>query len=113
MLVLQAAYRRLITPRGTLQGGDEESTYGFDVAQYVGAVGYDIALIALPGQVRGELKKDDRISEVDCVATFATAEDGTISIVLDIACTLSDGSGTFNLTLGVTDVDTTILDLAA
>lgn len=110
-LVAQAAYKRLITPRGTLSGGDEETAYGLDVASYVGAVGTAIAIRTLPGQVRAQLLQDDRLSEADVTAAIATAADGTVSITLAIVGTLADESGTFTLTLAVSDVDATVLGI--
>lgn len=108
-LVAQALYRRLITPRGMLRGGDEESAYGFDIAGYVGAVGYASALQALPGLVRGELLKDDRVSEVTVSATFTNTQNALIGILLEINVTLADESLTFPLTLKVSDVSTSIV----
>lgn len=111
MVVAQAAYRRLITPRGTLSGGDEETAYGLDVASYIGAVGTAIAIRTLPGQVRAQLLQDDRLAEADVTAAIATAADGTVSITLAIVATLADESGTFTLTLAVSDVDATVLGI--
>lgn len=108
-VVAQAYYRRLITPRGTLRGGEEESAYGFDVCGYVGAVGEAIALRALPSQVEAELSKDDRGTGVNCEAAIATDANGLTSIVLAITATLADESGDFTLTLAVTDTTVTIL----
>lgn len=108
-LVAQALYRRLITPRGTLRGGDDESAYGFDVSGYVGAVGYKAALQALPGLVRGELLKDDRVSEVIVTPKFTNTTNALIGILLDIQVTLADESETFPLTLAVSEVSTTIV----
>ena len=88
-LVAQALYRRLITPRGTLRGGDDESAYGLDVSGYVGAVGYQSALQALPGLVRGELLKDDRVGEVIVSATFTNTSNALIGILLEIQVTLA------------------------
>lgn len=103
-LVMRALYRRLTTPRGTLQGltdgsGDEEGAYGLDLAGYVGAVGLDIAVRALPSQIRAELLKDDRVSDVS-VAVSASA-DGVITITIDAR--LSDESEDFQMTLRVQD----------
>jgi hypothetical protein len=107
--VLLALYRRLITPRGTLRGGDEEGAYGFDVAGYVGAIGYESALAALPGLVRGELLKDDRVADIDVAATISTSTDGEVSIALVITGVLADEEEDFALTLGVSDTTVTIL----
>lgn len=105
----QAQFRRLTTARGTLQGGEEEAAYGFDVAGYVGAVGTDIALRALPSQVQNELLKDDRVATVVVLATISTTPAGEVSIVLDITSTLADSGEEFSLTLQVTAVTVTIL----
>jgi hypothetical protein len=113
VLVGQALYRRLITPRGKLQGGDEESAYGFDVAGYIGAVGYPKALLALPGLVRGELMKDDRVSDIQVTATQVVAADKSVSITLVIKVQLTDGSQAFALTLSVDQEAAQIVSLAA
>jgi hypothetical protein len=114
--VAQACYRRLITPRGTLQpvddtlGGDEEGAYGFDVAGYCGAVGYATAVKALPAQVRGELLKDDRLlPTLDVRAAITQGTDGLDSIVLEISGDLADESASFDLTLAINDVSVAIL----
>ncbi len=112
-VVAQAAYRRLITPRGTLQGDDEASAYGFDVADYVGSVGTATAIQALPSQVIAEVKKDDRISDATCTITQSKDTDGSISLILTVEAALSDASGTFTLSLAVTDVGVTMLGIAS
>jgi hypothetical protein len=115
-VVVQALYRRLITPRGTLQpvddtlGGDDERAYGFDVSGYCGAVGYPTAVNALPGQVRNELLKDDRVSpSLSVTATLSQGNDGLDAIDLSISGELADESGSFDLTLRVNDVTVAIL----
>lgn len=108
-VVAQAYYRRLITPRGTLRGGEEEAAYGFDVCGYIGAVGDAIAVRALPAQVAAELAKDDRGTGVSCEAAITTDAQGLTSIVLTITATLADESEDFTLTLAATDTSLTIL----
>lgn len=114
-VVVQALYRRLITPRGTLiplddEGGDEERVYGFDVAGYVGAIGYPAALQALPALVTGELLKDDRVLPTLSVkAVLSTSTDGEDTIELFISGDLDDESGSFAFTLNVTDVSVDFL----
>ncbi|MFA5436583.1 MAG: hypothetical protein WC372_11150 [Candidatus Neomarinimicrobiota bacterium] len=104
----QALYRRLVTPRGTLRGGREESAYGLDVAGYVGAVGTTVARIALPAVVRAELLKDDRVRSVTVSAT-SVEESGGITLVLDLDVTPHDEDEEFRLTLGVSDVGVSVL----
>ena len=108
-LVAQALYRRLITPRGTLQGGDLESVYGLDVSGYAGAVGYAAAVQALPGLVRAELLKDDRVSEVQVSALLVPMGAGLVNVQLALVCTLANEGEEFPLTLRVSDVDVSII----
>lgn len=100
-LVAQAIYRRFITPRGTLRGGPEELAYGFDLAGYVGAVGYDTAVNAIPAICRAEAMKDERVADVVVNVSRTFATDGTITLLVDIRGTLANESGTFALTLAV------------
>ena len=108
-VVAHALYRRLITPRGTLRGSEAAAAYGFDVAGYVGAVGIELAAQALPSQVRGELMKDDRVSDVSVAANIYTDPSGLASIDLEVTAVLADESGDFAFTLAVTDVTVTLL----
>jgi hypothetical protein len=110
-LVARAIYRRLITARGTLRGGDEEAAYGLDLAEYVGAVGYETALAALPGLVRAECLKDDRISDVAVSVTQSQDSAGLISLTVQVNAVLVDESETFALTLSVNEVSVQILNL--
>ena len=108
-VVVQALYRRLITPRGTLLpledgGGDEESAYGFDVSGYVGSIGYPAAVKAIPSLVIGELLKDDRVlPTLTADATIVMGDDGEDAIELSISGDLADESGSFDFTLLVSD----------
>lgn len=98
-VVLLALYRRLITPRGMLRGGDEESAYGFDVSSYIGAVGAETALQALPALVRGELLKDDRVADVAVTVARDDRADGTIALAIEVTGVLADEGDEFALTL--------------
>lgn len=112
LVVAQACFRRLITPQGMLRWGDDESRYGFDVSGYVGAVGEDAALIALPSQVAAELSKDDRVSDVR--ATTSTTRDaaGLVTIALSIDVALKDEGGNFNLTMTVGQARTELVSVS-
>ncbi len=112
-LVAQAIFGRLITARGTLRGGDEESAYGFDIAGYIGAVGNARAINALPGLVRGEIMKDPRLVEAFVSATLSKEDDGSVFITIIIVATLQDEAGSFTLTLAVDEVSAEIIGLAA
>lgn len=109
-LVAQAAFGRLITARGTLRGGEEESRYGLDIAGYVGAVGDAAALLALPALIPPELLKDERIASCRAEAALSTNANGT-SIVIKVFATLQDETSNFTLTLGVDSVSAELLGL--
>jgi hypothetical protein len=109
--VALALYRRLITPRGMLRGGDDEANYGLDVSQYVGAVGYPTSIAALPNIVRGELLKDDRVFDVNVRATTTQGADGLIDVLLDVSVVLVDEGESFTLTVGVDEVTAELLDV--
>ena len=108
-VVAQALFRRLITPRGSLRGAGEASTYGLDLAAYVGAVGYPAALAALPGLVAGELRKDDRVADVSVTATMTRTAGGLIAIALAISVVLEDEGGEFALTVITTEAGTDLV----
>jgi hypothetical protein len=107
--VALALYRRLITPRGTLQGGDEEAAYGIDLTDYIGAVGTDNAIAMLPSVVAAELRKDDRVESVSAVATATQEAAGLVSIMLVISVQLVDDDESFDLTIGVSSVGVELL----
>jgi hypothetical protein len=107
-VVIEALYRRLITPRGSLGSTvfPEDLIYGFDVSAFVGAVGYERAANVIGGMAANELSKDDRVQSVVCTATLS--EDGTL-LLLDVDGILVDSDETFSLTLGVSDVSVELL----
>ena len=112
VLVAQALYRRQITPRGTLRGGDEEANYGIDLAGYVGA---DPALSAviLPGIIRGELLKDDRVSDVVVEVLSATTAAGLVTLTITESVLLHGDSEPFSLTIAVSAVGAVLLGITA
>lgn len=101
MVVVQALYRRLRTPRGTLRGGPEEQAYGLDLEEYVGDLSSDALLASIPAVVRAELLKDDRVQDVVVTPTIIHTDAGEIELRLDIAGKLSGSLESFALTLGV------------
>jgi hypothetical protein len=108
-VVAQAIYRRLTTPRGKLRDGDDGAAYGLDLSEYVGQAGYPTAVNTLPGIVAAEIRKDDRVASVDVEAAIARAENGDVSITLDLSVTLEDGESSFDLTLDVSTGGVTLL----
>lgn len=102
--VVLALYRRTITSRGTLRGGPDEAVYGFDLSELIGAVGPDLAVRAIPGQLRGEFLKDDRVSDVTVDAAITTGADGLTDIELSVEGTLRDSDEPFAFVLIADDV---------
>jgi hypothetical protein len=108
-VVILALYRRLITPRGTLRGGDDEDAYGIDLAGYIGAVGYDNAVAAIPGIIRSEFLKDARVADVSIDATITREANTAISIVLDCVITLVDSDEEFPFSVAASATSVTLL----
>lgn len=115
MNVALALYRRLITPRGTLRPLDETSNedelnYGFDLAQYCGAVGPELAVLIAPGQIQAELLKDDRVLDVRAVALpIVYAADGTAALFFAVSVVLQDAGERFDFTVKVEDLTASLL----
>ena len=108
-LVAQAAYRRLITPRGALRGGDDESIYGFALVQIIGRMTGPGAELTLKRQIEAELLKDDRLASVDITISSTTDTTGAVSYLIDVHGTTADGP--FDLTLDVSEVGVTLVGL--
>ena len=108
-VVIEALFRRLITPRGSLY---YDLTFGFDVSGLVGAVGYRRSAAVLGGMVENELAKDDRVINVRCEATLSTLDDGTLQLLLDVDATLVETGEDLSFTASVTDVSTELLTAA-
>lgn len=109
-LVAEAAYRRLSTPRGMLRGGEDEAFYGLDLTELIGSVSTKADAAALPGRIRSELGKDERIESVDVVVTETTVGVAK-SFLVNIEAITSEGP--FTLKIGVTEVTTELLGITA
>lgn len=112
--VVLALYRRLTTPRGTLRPLDEDSnedelTYGFDLAQYCGAVGPELAVLIAPGQIAAELQKDDRVVSVFARGRYTYNPDGTAVIYFDVSGTLHNAGDSFGFTVKITDFTSSLV----
>lgn len=115
-IVIQALYRRYITPRGTLRGisdDDEDLAYGFDVCAYVGAVGTDTAIMALPGIMAAEGLKDDRVASLAFTVIASTDANGDTTLLIEGSGVLVAEDEAFAFTLSVDDVTVTLLGGAA
>lgn len=108
LLVGEALYRRFTTRRGTLRGGKEEANYGFFLPDLVGSADVKNEIASLPGRLRQEAKKDQRIE--DCVATVTAVRAGPVTTLLVvIRCTTK--TGPFALKLKVSDVTVEMVGL--
>lgn len=112
-VVAQAIYRRLTTARGTLRGGDDESIYGFDLLDFVGRIGTQQSIDALPAAVEAECLKDDRVAAADVSVTATTAPSGLITLELEIEITTAPQGDAFDLTLAVSDVAVSVVGFQA
>lgn len=107
-VVVQALFRRLITKRGTLRGGDEERAYGLDVAGFIGHVG-PRAGAALPTAIRAELLKDDRVSTVIVQVASVTETSGLQSFTIAVSGALHDEEGDFEFTVQASAISIELL----
>ncbi len=110
-LVGEAAYRRLTTPRGMLQGGEAEADYGIDLLDMIGSVETTSDVAALGGRVRNELLKDERILTVDVTPVATTATNGAVSVDLTVEATTKEGP--FTLAVRVSEVTVQLLGIEA
>lgn len=107
-LVGEAAYRRLTTPRGMLRGGEEEANYGLDLTELVGSVSAKRDQASIPGRIRSELTKDERIVTVDVQVAISTAGPATtFDITIDAVTT----AGPFTLVLRASALTVELLGL--
>lgn len=105
-LVGQRCYRRLITPRGMLRGGEEEEDFGLDLAGYVGSTALAVADAMLPAMIRNELLKDPAVEEVEVEAT-RTEVSGEVSWTVNISLKTTEGD--VELIIGVSSVTVELL----
>lgn len=92
-MLAQAIYRRLTTPRGAVLDAPD---YGLDVRAFLSRGMTAAELAAIPGQIRSEVTKDERIEDADVHARM-TAPD---TLELTIRC--STAAGPFELVISVT-----------
>lgn len=109
-LVAEACYRRLITPRGTLRGGEDEANYGLDLTAYVGSTNPRALEVKLPALIAAELKKDERVEEVAAEVTITTVG---AAVTMTIEIDVTTGEGPFTLRLAVSGVSTELLGIEA
>lgn len=97
--LVQALYRRLITPRGGLW---YDPNYGVGVQGMLNAGLTPSQLSRIGSLVDAEFAKDDRVVASTTTATFAGG-------VLSLTAIISDGSGPFPLSVAVSSVTVALL----
>ena len=108
-IVAEACYRRLITPRGSLIGGEDEANYGLDLTSLVGSTNVDEIAAALPGRIALELQKDDRVGDVSTnVVVTKDGPSATFGVTIRVTTTEAEA---FTLTLAVSDVSVALLGI--
>ena len=108
MLVGQRCYHHLITPRGTLHGGEDEASFGFDVSGEIGKLvepGYDAAL---KSKIDAELSKDPAILRTE-TSVFVSQVGAAVSCEVTVIGYTEEGP--FRLVVGVSEVTTELLKL--
>jgi hypothetical protein len=108
-LVGEACYRRLTTPRGMLRGGESEQNYGLDLTALVGGTNPKSTAASLPGRIRGELLKDERVESV--TVDVLTVTSGAL-VSFDITISVVTGAGPFTLQLLASAVTVELLGLS-
>jgi hypothetical protein len=109
VLLGEAAYRRITTPRGALRGGEDESIYGIDLLDMIGDASSRQATARLPAQIQNELLKDVRFADVQ-VSVTSSADGPSVSYLILISITASGGES-FTLRVGVDEVSSQLLGI--
>lgn len=109
-LVAESVYRRLTTPRGMLRGGEAELIFGIDLTDLIGDTNPRVVAATLPGRVRSEIEKDERILSVD-VTVLETTSGGLTSFTVTVDAVT--GAGPFSLQLLASAVSVELLGIAA
>lgn len=108
-LVGEAAFRRLTTPAGSLVGGEDEANYGIDLTSFVGQPNPKLLAATLPGRIRAELKKDERINAVKSVVFV---NQSGASTELEITISIETDIGPFDLKIAVNEVRASLVGLS-
>ncbi len=111
-VVAEAAYRRLTTPRGMLRGGEEEANYGLDLTELCGNTNPKAAAAALPGRIRSELTKDERIDPSTIVVDVLVVVEGPATS-FTITIEAQAAAGPFTLKVLASAVTVELLGLGA
>ncbi|WP_437982919.1 hypothetical protein [Sorangium sp. So ce117] len=98
----QAVYRRLTTPRGALLDAPD---YGYDLRELLSRGMTSADLAAIPGIIRSEVTKDERIFDV----TTRVSRPAPDTLELSVHCTTAEGP--FTLVLKVTAETVALLEV--
>jgi len=105
--IAEAAIRRLTTPRGGLI---DDPDYGINLTGYLNKGTTTEELRTLVGDIRNELRKDDRIDDVDATIEYIAA---TNSMRVKVVFTPADPDlDTFTLTFTVDNTEALIESIA-
>ena len=108
LALAQALVRRLDCPRGQLL---DDPDYGLDIRGMLNRGLTAAELRAMPGQIRSELEKDDRVDQV--VVTLSPSSTGS-SLLIKVAVSAVDSRlGDFALTLNASSAEVLLEELAA
>lgn len=102
LIVSQAVYRRLTTPRGMLI---DDPDYGLDLRTFLHRGLTTSQLRSVEGQIRNEIGKDDRVDSVSVTVTQTDVETFSIAIRGETAL------APFSLVLELTDGDALIKEM--
>ena len=102
-------WRRLTTPRGTLQGGQEELAFGYDLRRLLGAPSSNANPARLATIVESEVAKDERVAAVAATVTSTRSADARVVVSIRVEIVPADDSGVFALTLDVSDVSVDLI----
>lgn len=100
-LVVEAAARRLITPRGSLPGAPD---YGYDLRQHMQARLTPLKLAQIRSAIVSEVTKDERITRAECLAESINS-----GATMRVRLTVSTTTRSYALVLEVSSVSVTLL----
>ncbi len=107
-IVAESIYRRLTTPRGVLRGTEEEANFGLDLTELIGSVSTKTDIASLPGRIRSEILKDERVESVDVrVVETSDAVAKSFAVFIEAVTTL----GPFTLNIEVDEVTAALLGI--
>lgn len=109
-LLAHRCYHRLITPRGSLAGGEDEANFGLDLSELLGTASTTSTLQSIPGRIQNELLKDPEVESV-VAAVEETSTGAERSWTIDVS--VQSGQGPFDLVLRVDGVGVSLVGLNA